>query len=144
MTNLKRTLRHLHACKPPGTPGLTKMTYPWKLLFVHPPSSSYFMPRSQRPKQKKATPVGTAAPLHPFFGSATQPTPIGIPSKPTLETREQSNRRETCSGSTTMSSPSFRTPPFALTTVVSRATIEIRTSSSPNTVMDGLVQCESG
>jgi hypothetical protein len=41
------------------------------------------MPRSQRPKQEKATPVGTAAPLHPFFGSAAQPTPIGTPSKPT-------------------------------------------------------------
>lgn len=40
------------------------------------------MPRSQRPKKEKATPAGKTATLHPFFGSATQPTPIRIPSTP--------------------------------------------------------------
>lgn len=34
------------------------------------------MPRSQRPKKEKATPVGKTATLHSFFGSAAQSTPI--------------------------------------------------------------------
>jgi len=43
---------------------------------------SHLMPRSRRPKQENTTPVGKTATLHSFFGSATQSTPIRVPSKP--------------------------------------------------------------
>lgn len=48
--------------------------------FLHPPSEFYctrhhphFMPRSQRPKQGKATSVGKTATLRSFFGPASKP-----------------------------------------------------------------------
>jgi len=49
---------------------------------VAPTVPSHLMPRSQRPKQENATPVGKTATLHSFFGSATQSMPIRAPSKP--------------------------------------------------------------